>query len=323
MRILVTGGTGALGSQVVTRLLAKGHDVRVMSRYADATVPDGVEVAQAELRTGDGLVAAVDGVDAIAHCATNPIQNFRETDLEGTRRLLAAAKAARVGNFFYISIVGVDRQPIGGYPYYKVKFEVEELIEWSGVPWTILRATQFHTLALRMLDETGRLPWQTVLKGLRFQLLDAGEAADHVAAAVEAPAAGRLPDIAGPRDESMETIARAYLRHKGSRKPLLKIPINFAARQGLRGRAEPGARRATGGQGDLGGLSEPALVLEPADCGLHLLGRPIRRYRLQLGLPALLLPRVHADPEPLNVLPGGRVAGSRLPVGNDVLDHGP
>ena len=104
---------------------------------------------------------------------------------------MRAAGRLGVSNFVYPSIVGIDRKPIGGYPYYKAKLETEELIESAGGPWTILRATQFHTLALRMLDEAGRLPWQTMLKDAHFQLLDAGEAADHVAAAVEAPAAGR------------------------------------------------------------------------------------------------------------------------------------
>jgi uncharacterized protein YbjT (DUF2867 family) len=231
MRILVTGGTGALGSQVVTRLLARGHDVRVMSRRADAIAPDGVEVVQGDLRTGDGFDRAVAGVEAIAHLATSFTR--RHADADGTRQLLVDAKRAEVGNFFFPSIVGIDRQPIGGYPYSRGKLDTERVVEASGVPWTILRATQFHSLALRALQASDRLPWQAIFSGACFQLLDTGDVADQVVEALDSGAKGRLPDVAGPREETFETIARAYLRHKGSRKPLLKIPINLGFGQGF------------------------------------------------------------------------------------------
>jgi uncharacterized protein YbjT (DUF2867 family) len=231
MRVLVSGGTGALGSQVVSRLLGKGHDVRVMSRRADATVPDGVEAVQGDLRTGDGFDAAVDGVDAIVHCATS--FTSRRADVDGTAQLLQLASRHGVRNFVYPSIVGCDLDPIGNYPYFKIKVAAERLIEASDVPWTIQRATQFHSLGLRALQVSDRLPWQAIFHGARFQLIDDGEAADQVVAAAEGPASGRLPDIAGPRAESMETVARAYLRHKGSRKPLLKIPIGFGFGKGF------------------------------------------------------------------------------------------
>ncbi len=231
MTILVTGGNGALGSQVVSRLVARGDGVRITSRRADAVAPEGVGVVMADLRSGEGFETAVSGVDTVVHLATSYTR--RRADTEGTARLLAAAANAGVGNFFYMSIVGINQQPLSRHPYLRSKLETERVIEASRVPWTILRGTQFHTLALRVLQASDRLPWQGIFAGARFQLLDTGDVAEHVADTLTGGAQGRLPDIAGPREESMETIARAYLRHRGSRKPLLKVPINFGFGRGF------------------------------------------------------------------------------------------
>ncbi|HEV3233240.1 MAG TPA: NAD(P)H-binding protein [Candidatus Dormibacteraeota bacterium] len=231
MTVLVTGGTGALGSEVVKRLLAGGADVRITSRRADATAPDGVEVVQANLGSGEGFERAVDGADAIVHLATSFTRSH--ADVDGTAQLLAKAKRAGVVNFLFTSIVGIDREPIGSYPYYRTKLETERVVEASGVPWTILRATQFHSLALRALQASDRLPWQWIVSDARFQLVDPGDVAEHVIDAIEGRAKGRLPDIAGPKEESMETIARAYMRHRGSRKPLLKTWIDFGFGRGF------------------------------------------------------------------------------------------
>jgi uncharacterized protein YbjT (DUF2867 family) len=231
MTVLVTGGTGALGTQVVNRLLARAEGVRITSRRVDAAVPEGVGLVMANLHTGEGFETAVSGVDTVVHLATSFTR--AAADIEGTRALLAAAADAGVGNFFYMSIVGIDRQPIGGYPYYRAKLETEGIIEGGHVPWTILRATQFHTLVLRALRASDRLPWQAVFAGVRFQLLDTGDVADQVVAAIAAGPRGRMPDIAGPREESMESLARAYLRHRGDRKPLLKIPVNLGFGRGF------------------------------------------------------------------------------------------
>jgi uncharacterized protein YbjT (DUF2867 family) len=216
---------------VVKRLLAGGADVRITSRRANAIAPDGVEVVQANLISGEGFDRAVDGADAIVHLATSFTR--RGADPDGTARLLAEAKRAGVVNFLYTSIVGIEREPIGGYPYYRAKLETERVIEAAGVPWTILRATQLHSLALRVMQASDRLPWQWMIRDARFQLLDDGDLAEHVIDAIEGRAKGRLPDIAGPKEESMETIARAYLRHRGSRKPLLKSWIDFGFGRGF------------------------------------------------------------------------------------------
>src|SRR5918998_4917063 len=139
--ILVTGGSGSLGSRVVDRLRYPGREVRVLSRSGRPGTVQG------DLLTGEGLKDAVKGVDVIVHCASSPTKT-RQIDVEGTERLLRAAAREGVSHFVFISIVGVDRNPY--YPYYRMKLEIERIIERSPVPGTILRATQFHEFVLRI-----------------------------------------------------------------------------------------------------------------------------------------------------------------------------
>jgi len=140
--VLVTGGTGQLGREVVPRLVSGGHDVRLLSRQDRPSRPDGVEAVRGDVLTGDGLDRAVTGVDVVVHCATSPFRRTRRTEVDGTRRLTVAARGGRP-HVVYISIVGVDRHPL---PYYKAKRSADMAIEAAGLPYTILRATQFHSL---------------------------------------------------------------------------------------------------------------------------------------------------------------------------------
>jgi len=109
--VVVTGGTGVLGRQVVSRLLAAGHSVRVLSRQARPTVPNGVQVVPGDLVPGKNLDRAVAGVDAIVHCATT----YRKMDIEATHRLIECARKSDSPHLLYISIVGVDRIPLAYY----------------------------------------------------------------------------------------------------------------------------------------------------------------------------------------------------------------
>jgi len=143
VHVLVTGGTGALGRQVVKRLLDTGHRARILSRrQAEGTTGDWV---QGDLVTGAGLELAVKDVDAIVHAASDPLspRKYEATDVLGTRRLLAMAREAGVRHVVYISIVGMEGI---AYPYYRSKLAAEEVMRENIVPWSILRATQFHTL---------------------------------------------------------------------------------------------------------------------------------------------------------------------------------
>ena len=192
--ILVTGGTGDLGSKLVERFGAAGHAVRVLSRRprpAEATS----EWAQGDMETGDGLAEAAAGADIVVHAATGGGTRAK-ADVPGTRNLLAACKQAGTPHFFYISIVGIEKIPLG---YYKKKLECERLIEESGVPWSNLRATQFHTLMDGFLRMFSRVPFVLPApKSFKFQPIDTGEVADRMVMDAAKGPVGRLPDIGGP-----------------------------------------------------------------------------------------------------------------------------
>jgi uncharacterized protein YbjT (DUF2867 family) len=214
VKVLVTGGTGMIGRALVERL--RDHaEVRVLSRRA------GPGVLRGDLETGEGLAAAVDGVDAIAHCASAADYRRPERDVAQTRLLLAALGDARP-HLLYISIVGVDKIRFG---YYRAKLATERLILDSGLPYTILRTTQFHDLALMFLMLLTRGPVAIAPRGFRGQPVDTGEVADRMAGLVLGGPAGRVPDLGGPRVEDAAEMVRAYLAVTGRRRPVLRLPV--------------------------------------------------------------------------------------------------
>jgi uncharacterized protein YbjT (DUF2867 family) len=223
--ILVTGGTGTLGRGVVTRLLDAGRDVRLLSRRPADRVPGAEALRDAgwvvgDLNTGAGLDEAAAGAGAIVHCATDQMHSRR--DLAGTRNLIAAARRHGGPHLVYISIVGVDRVPIG---YYRQKFEAERLAEESGLSWTILRATQFHDLILYLCQLLARLPVMAVPAGFSFQPVDADDVAGRLSELALGPPAGRVPDFGGPETLTIVELARAYLDASGRRRPVAAVPL--------------------------------------------------------------------------------------------------
>lgn len=222
--ILVTGGTGSLGRVVVDLLVGGGHDVRVASRRPQP--PNGERPytwVTVDYRSGDGLEAAVNGVDTIIHCAGS-------LRVAVDQELIAAARQAGAPHLVYISIVGVDRVPFG---YYRTKHAAEKLIENSGLPWTILRATQFHDLIRLLLAITARSPIMLV-PDIRFQPVDVREVAARLAELATAAPAGRVADMGGPKVHDIRELAAIYLRATGRRRLVLPIRLPGKAFLGYR-----------------------------------------------------------------------------------------
>ncbi|MFI2616848.1 SDR family oxidoreductase [Streptomyces sp. NPDC018584] len=231
--ILVTGGTGTLGRLVTERLRSDGHDVRVLSRRSQ---PYAVDLRDG---AGPGLDAAVAGVDVIVHCASTP----RGGDERAARNLIEAARKAGVGHLVYISIVGVDRVPLG---YYRAKLAVEKLVEESGLGWTVLRTTQFHDLVLRVLARAARLPVLLLPAGVSDQPIAADEVAARLAELAAAPPAGRVADMGGPQVRTFTDLAHAYLRATGKRRPVLRVPLAGRTYRAMRAGGHLAPGRAVG-----------------------------------------------------------------------------
>lgn len=222
-RVLVTGGRGTLGSELVPRLQQNGYRVRITSRQ---TRPDnlgaGLEWAQASMEASKGWDAALADVDTVVHAATSPFK--RGADVEGTRRLLGHAAQAGVGHIVYISIVGVDKKD---WFYYEDKFESEQLIAQSGIGFSILRATQFHDFIHRLLDEMFlRLPIGFLPRNWRMQPIDTGEVADLLLDVVQRGPGGHLPEVGGPEILDFGEMANVWMDVHG-RRPVIRVPFPF------------------------------------------------------------------------------------------------
>ena len=238
--VLVTGGTGALGSLIVPQLVAKGHGVRVLSRRENPAVPPGVTALRGDLTTGEGVDAAVRGADAIVHCAsgTGTVRGIisykasKRTDVDATHAMLEKAKELGGSPYvLYISIVGIDKIPL---PYYRAKLDTEHVIEQSGLPHTIFRATQFHSLGWEFGRRLDASPLMMIPGGVSSQLVDNGEVADRMVELFEARPPGRAPDMGGPEILPFKEIMRKYLRGVSKRRAVVSVPIPGKAMGGLR-----------------------------------------------------------------------------------------
>ena len=191
MEIVVTGGSGGLGREVVSRLRDQGHRVIVASRRT------GID-----LSTGEGLWGVLQAAEVVVHAATHPVR-FKKVDIEGTRRMINILRSRfERPHVVYISIVGCDRNP---YPYYRAKYATELVLERSGLPVTVVRATQFHTLVTALARPFERGPVRLEPQ-ISFQPCETGWVADRLVeiAVGETPLDyRRVADLAGPERTSL------------------------------------------------------------------------------------------------------------------------
>jgi uncharacterized protein YbjT (DUF2867 family) len=210
--VLVTGGTGVLGTPLVALLRERGHDVRVLSRRPGA----GTHVG--DLDSGAGVAAAAAGADVVIHAATNAPTGRR--DVSQTRTLLGAAGDAR--HLIYVSIVGIEELPLG---YYKHKLACEREIAASGVPFTIQRATQFHQLLDLWLRSAERLPLAPLPLAFRFQPIAAAEVAERIAPQADGDPLGHAPDIGGPEVLELREMVAAWRARRGRPRAVVGLPL--------------------------------------------------------------------------------------------------
>jgi uncharacterized protein YbjT (DUF2867 family) len=238
MRIAIAGGTGTLGRHVARELRSRGHDVRVLSRHA----PD----YPVDLTTGDGLDAAVAGCDVVVDAANNSSKQAARTLIDGSRRLLAAEEAAGVGHHVGVSIVGCEHLAMG---YFTVKAQQEQVIEHGPVPWSLVRATQFHELLAATFESAGR--WRVLpVPRAALQTVASAEVARVVADVAEGrPRLGRV-EVAGPEVTDARDLARTWRSVTGRRALLIPVPLPGKLGRSLRGGAltarHPDVRGVTG-----------------------------------------------------------------------------
>lgn len=213
MKIVVIGGDGRIGGNVVRRLTAQGHEA------VPASPRSGVDTI-----TGDGLAAALKGADAVVDVSNAPVWEddaVRDFFVTSTRNQLAAELAAGVGHHLAVAIVGADRLPDSGYLRAKVAQEAE--VEAGSVPYTILRSTQFLEFLPRIVEEgaegdTVRLP-----TGL-MQLVAADDVAAAVAELAVGPPADGVVELGGPEALAVDAWARRLFAATGDRRTVVGDP---------------------------------------------------------------------------------------------------
>ena len=227
MEVLVTGGSGVLGSQVARIAGDRGHRVRRLSR----TTRSGPGWYRGDIREDQGLGDATAGVDVIIHCASDP-RHHKSTDVDGTSHLVRAAEAGGVPHLVFPGIVGSDVIPYG---YYQSKVAAEEFLEGSSLGITIQRYTQFHDLLWFKLSKLMKRPLVVVPNDTRFQVLDSASAARCLVDAAEAGPQGRLPDLGGPTIYDVRDLARSVTAALG--RPRRVIGLNLPGLVGAAFRA--------------------------------------------------------------------------------------
>jgi len=193
--ILVTGATGTLGRELVPVLHERGADVATLSRSP------GGDHRVADLQTGSGLTAALDGISTVIHLAAG-----RDQELE-TRTLVEAARATGVENLVFISIVGIDDIP---FPYYVQKRAAEREVEHSGLPFSVFRTTQFHPFVVStFFAPQKRLPVLFTPR-LSIQPIDTLVVSEVLADLALGEPQGRVADLGGPEVLTGVELARAF-----------------------------------------------------------------------------------------------------------------
>jgi uncharacterized protein YbjT (DUF2867 family) len=200
-----------------------------------------------DLLKNEGIEPAVDGAATIVHCAGSS-----KGDDEATRNLVRAASRGGAQHLVYISVIGADRIPLVSgidramFGYFGFKLAAERAVADSGLPWTTLRAAQFHDLLLTVAQGMAKLPVMPVPAGFRFQPVDAGEvAARLVELALGAPA-GLVPDMGGPRVYGMADLLRGYLRARRKHRLMVPVRLPGKAARAFRAGANLAPERAVG-----------------------------------------------------------------------------
>lgn len=242
MRIAVAGGAGTVGRYVVQAAEQSGHHVVVLSRRA------GVDV-----RKGDGLDAALEGIEVVVDATDAGTTNRAKATAffcEVSRRLQTVATAQGVTRLVTLSIVGVDRVP--GFGYYQAKLAQEAAVLEGPLPVTIVRATQFHEFPAQILGRT-RMGPLAVVPRMRVQSVAARTVGEVLLEVAAGSRRQEMVEVAGPEPADLVDLARSVVARRDQR--VAVIPVRVPGRSGKAMRSgallpTPGVRLAGPGFAD-------------------------------------------------------------------------
>lgn len=197
-----------------------------------------------DLVTGIGLAEALDGVDTVLHLASD--SSHPEHDVRSAEQLARAARLAGIKHLLLLSIIGVDRIP---YAYYEAKHAAEHVIGDSGIPFTVLRAAQFHSFIDALLYRALRVPGLVLVPaGFRVQCVADEDMAAHLLEALRAGPVGRARDFAGPEILRALEVGRLWRRARRLRRVVLPVPLRGAVARAFRTGANTARLAARGSE---------------------------------------------------------------------------
>ncbi len=222
-KILVTGYNGMLGRAF---LAAAGKSANVL--VAGRREPENAALKSRwrflDLYRPESFAPAVTGVDVVLHLASATQKNDAAVDVAGTAALARAARAAGVKHFVLVSIVGVDRVPL---KYYRIKLASEQALAESGMPYTILRATQFHDFAAFLIQNLTRFPIGVAPRGFKIQPIAMEAVISRLLAIAAAPPSHGIEEIGGPEVLDLADLADQWLRAARKKTWLAPLPVRW------------------------------------------------------------------------------------------------
>jgi uncharacterized protein YbjT (DUF2867 family) len=237
VRVAVTGATGFVGRHLTDGLMNRGHHVRFLARRPGRVVSDllgrGAEAIPGDLADSAALAALAAGADAVLHLvgiiAEHGAATFSAVHVEGTRRLIEAARGSGASHFVYMSALGVRPDP-DATPYHRTKWQAEELVRGSGLRTTIFRPSLINgpeNVPVRTLARVHR--WAPVIPvfgraDFPLQPVWIGDVALAFALALERSAAGTF-ELGGPEMLTFAAFVRAIGTAVGHPRPLLHVPL--------------------------------------------------------------------------------------------------
>jgi len=208
-----------LGSALLNQLTSPDYEVKLTSRRKPEFTGN-FEWVYSDLLSGEGLEEAVKDVDVIIHSATSPIKNSRFIEVSGFEKFLS--KLQHIKHFIYPSIVGIEDIPL---KYYKLKNEEEVLLKNSSIPYTIVRATQFHVFVENLLLSKPLFKRYIIPGGIKFQSVDVGEFANHLIGLIEMDPQGRADDFGGPDIMTLSEMAELKMKINNETKKVLNFSL--------------------------------------------------------------------------------------------------
>jgi uncharacterized protein YbjT (DUF2867 family) len=242
VRVLVTGGTGYVGSEVVTQLAGAGHAVRALVRSPGTKLAGGAEPVPGDVTDAESLVRAAAGMDAIVHMVAildGTDGQFEAINAGGARNALAAAKANGIERFLHMSAIGVNAQNAPLTRYWRTKWAAKQAVMKSGLRWTAFEPSFVFGHgggALAVFERLLRMPVVAVIGDGRYrhQPVWIEDVARSYVAALERPdvTAGKVYELGGPQalafDDLLDELARATGR---PRRRKLHVPVGLMKAQ--------------------------------------------------------------------------------------------